>query len=47
MYFFEGRDYSRDPSAGDQKSFSRLLEEQLEELQGGARALRNKAGVSL
>uniref|UniRef100_A0A8C2W9V6 Chromodomain helicase DNA binding protein 1-like n=1 Tax=Cyclopterus lumpus TaxID=8103 RepID=A0A8C2W9V6_CYCLU len=28
MYYFEGRDYSRDPSAGDQKTFDRLLEEQ-------------------
>uniref|UniRef100_A0A8C2W9L5 Chromodomain helicase DNA binding protein 1-like n=1 Tax=Cyclopterus lumpus TaxID=8103 RepID=A0A8C2W9L5_CYCLU len=49
MYYFEGRDYSRDPSAGDQKTFDRLLEEQLAEFQrdaGGRRALRHNAGVS-
>uniref|UniRef100_A0A8C2WC79 Chromodomain helicase DNA binding protein 1-like n=1 Tax=Cyclopterus lumpus TaxID=8103 RepID=A0A8C2WC79_CYCLU len=48
MYYFEGRDYSRDPSAGDQKTFDRLLEEQLAEFQrdaGGRRALRHNAGV--
>ncbi|XP_068449073.1 chromodomain-helicase-DNA-binding protein 1-like isoform X2 [Clinocottus analis] len=28
MYYFEGRDYSRDPSTEDQKTFNRLLEEQ-------------------
>ncbi|XP_013889366.1 chromodomain-helicase-DNA-binding protein 1-like [Austrofundulus limnaeus] len=50
MYFFEGKDYSKDPSSEDQKSFERLLEEQLTEFQktaGEGRALRHKAGVSL
>lgn len=49
MYFFEGKDYSKDPSADDEKSFDRLLEEQLAEFQrtvGEGRALRHKAGVS-
>lgn len=50
MYFFEGKDYSKDPSSDDQKSFDRLLEEQLAEFQraaGEGRALRHKAGVRL
>ncbi|XP_069006892.1 chromodomain-helicase-DNA-binding protein 1-like [Embiotoca jacksoni] len=50
MYFFEGKDYSKDPSTDDQTSFERLLEEQLAEFQsaaGDGRALRHKAGVSL
>nr|XP_020459223.1 chromodomain-helicase-DNA-binding protein 1-like [Monopterus albus] len=50
MYYFEGKDYSKDPSSDDQKSFDRLLEEQLAEFQrtaGEGRALRHKAGVSL
>uniref|UniRef100_A0A3Q3GMA7 Chromodomain helicase DNA binding protein 1-like n=1 Tax=Labrus bergylta TaxID=56723 RepID=A0A3Q3GMA7_9LABR len=50
MYYFEGKDYSKDPSADDQKSFERLLEEQLAEFTGAAgegRALRHKAGVRL
>ncbi|XP_063747635.1 chromodomain-helicase-DNA-binding protein 1-like isoform X2 [Eleginops maclovinus] len=50
MYFFEGRDYSKDPSAEDQTSFQRLLEDQQDEFQravGEGRALRHKAGVSL
>lgn len=49
MYYFEGKDYSKDPSADDQKSFQQLLEEQLAEFQkavGEGRALRHKAGVS-
>nr|XP_057929759.1 chromodomain-helicase-DNA-binding protein 1-like isoform X2 [Doryrhamphus excisus] len=49
MYCFEGKDYSKDPSSEDQKSFERLLEEQLGELQkcvGDGRSLRNKADVS-
>lgn len=48
MYYFEGKDYSKDPSSEDQKSFERLLEEQLDEFQRAAtegRALRHKAGV--
>uniref|UniRef100_A0A3Q3LX77 Chromodomain-helicase-DNA-binding protein 1-like n=1 Tax=Mastacembelus armatus TaxID=205130 RepID=A0A3Q3LX77_9TELE len=50
MYYFEGKDYSRDPSSDDQKSFDHLLEEQMAEFQraaGEGRALRCKAGVSL
>lgn len=48
MYYFEGKDYSKDPSTDDQKSFDRLLEEQLEKFQkavGEGRALRHKAKV--
>lgn len=48
MYYFEGKDYSKDPSSEDQKSFDRLLEGQLAEFQkaaGEGRALRHKAGV--
>ncbi|MEQ2225101.1 Chromodomain-helicase-DNA-binding protein 1-like [Ilyodon furcidens] len=50
MYFFEGIDYSKDPSSEDQKSFDRMLEEQMAEFQkaaGEGRALRRKAGFSL
>ncbi|XP_044054658.1 chromodomain-helicase-DNA-binding protein 1-like isoform X2 [Siniperca chuatsi] len=50
MYYFEGKDYSKDPSSEDQKSFDCLLKEQLAEFQraaGEGRALRHKAGVSL
>uniref|UniRef100_A0A667XVR9 Chromodomain helicase DNA binding protein 1-like n=1 Tax=Myripristis murdjan TaxID=586833 RepID=A0A667XVR9_9TELE len=48
MYYFEGKDYSKDPSIEDQKIFVRLLEEQQAELQEAAaegRALRNKTSV--
>uniref|UniRef100_A0AAX7V3Z9 Chromodomain helicase DNA binding protein 1-like n=1 Tax=Astatotilapia calliptera TaxID=8154 RepID=A0AAX7V3Z9_ASTCA len=48
LYFFEGKDYSKDPSSEDQKSFDRLLEEQLTGFQraaGEGRALRHKTGV--
>lgn len=50
MYYFEGKDYSKDPSADDQKVFDGLLEEQLAEQQeatAAGPALRNKTGVSL
>uniref|UniRef100_A0A3Q2FEC1 Chromodomain helicase DNA binding protein 1-like n=1 Tax=Cyprinodon variegatus TaxID=28743 RepID=A0A3Q2FEC1_CYPVA len=50
MYVFEGKDYSKDPSSEDQKSFDRLLEEQMAEFKkaaGEGRALRQKAGVLL
>uniref|UniRef100_A0A8D0B1C1 Chromodomain helicase DNA binding protein 1-like n=1 Tax=Sander lucioperca TaxID=283035 RepID=A0A8D0B1C1_SANLU len=50
MYYFEGKDYSKDPSSEDQISFERLLEEQLAEFQraaGEGRALRHKAGVRI
>lgn len=50
MYYFEGKDYSKDPSSEDHKSFDRLLEDQLAEIQravGEGRALRHKAGLSV
>ncbi|CAM4625932.1 unnamed protein product [Leuciscus chuanchicus] len=50
MYYFEGTDYSKDPSAEDEKTFELLLEEQLVDLEDAGkegRTLRNKAGVSL
>lgn len=50
MYCFEGKDYSKDPSADDQKSFEHLMEEQLDEFKKAAtegRAMRHKAGASL
>ena len=50
MYYFEGRDYSKEPSAEDQKSFQRLQEERLAELtddSGEGPSLRHKAGVML
>uniref|UniRef100_A0A671RWC1 Chromodomain helicase DNA binding protein 1-like n=1 Tax=Sinocyclocheilus anshuiensis TaxID=1608454 RepID=A0A671RWC1_9TELE len=49
MYYFEGKDYSKDPSAEDEKAFELLLEKQLAELEDAGkegRALRNKAGVT-
>ncbi|XP_077440207.1 chromodomain-helicase-DNA-binding protein 1-like isoform X2 [Vanacampus margaritifer] len=49
MYFFEGKDYSKDPSSEDQRKFERLLEEQLAETQeagGEGPSLRNKTDVS-
>lgn len=49
MYFFEGRDYSKDPSAEDEKTFELILEKQLAELDDAGkegRSLRNKAGVA-
>uniref|UniRef100_A0A8D0AXR7 Chromodomain helicase DNA binding protein 1-like n=1 Tax=Sander lucioperca TaxID=283035 RepID=A0A8D0AXR7_SANLU len=50
MYYFEGKDYSKDPSSEDQISFERLLEEQLAEFQraaGEGRALRHKLSLSV
>ncbi|XP_048055223.1 chromodomain-helicase-DNA-binding protein 1-like [Megalobrama amblycephala] len=50
MYYFEGKDYSKDPSAEDEKTFELLFEKQLADLEDAGkegRALRNKAGVSL
>ncbi|KAG1938598.1 chromodomain-helicase-DNA-binding protein 1-like [Pimephales promelas] len=50
MYYFEGKDYSKDPSTEDEKTFELLLEKQLADLGDAGkegRALRNKAGVSL
>ncbi|KAM9763192.1 chromodomain-helicase-DNA-binding protein 1-like [Menidia menidia] len=49
MYFFEGKDYSKDPSSGDKERFDGLIKEQLAEFEkaaGEGRALRHKAGVS-
>ncbi|XP_061152522.1 chromodomain-helicase-DNA-binding protein 1-like isoform X2 [Syngnathus typhle] len=49
MYYFEGKDYSKDPSSEDQRSFERLLEQQLAESPkagGEGRSLRNKTDVS-
>lgn len=48
MYYFEGKDYSKDPSADDEKTFQLLLEKQFAEIEDAekeGRALRNKAGV--
>uniref|UniRef100_A0A672HYR6 Chromodomain helicase DNA binding protein 1-like n=1 Tax=Salarias fasciatus TaxID=181472 RepID=A0A672HYR6_SALFA len=50
MYYFEGKDYSKNPSSDDQKSFEQLLEEQLAEFQkaaGEGRALRHKVSLSV
>nr|XP_019935975.1 PREDICTED: chromodomain-helicase-DNA-binding protein 1-like [Paralichthys olivaceus] len=50
MYYFEGKDYSKLPSADDHKSFARLMEEQQDEFQravGEGRALRRKTGALL
>lgn len=49
MYYFEGKDYSKDPSAEDEKTFELLLEKQLADLEDAGkegRALRNKTGVT-
>lgn len=49
MYYFEGKDYSKDTSAEDEKTFELLLEKQLVDLEDAGkegRALRNKAGVT-
>uniref|UniRef100_A0AAV2L2A4 E3 ubiquitin ligase TRAF3IP2 n=1 Tax=Knipowitschia caucasica TaxID=637954 RepID=A0AAV2L2A4_KNICA len=48
MYFFEGRDYSKDPSSDDLSRFEALMEEHLSDLQRSAAegpALRHKAPV--
>ncbi|XP_036426586.1 LOW QUALITY PROTEIN: chromodomain-helicase-DNA-binding protein 1-like [Colossoma macropomum] len=50
MYYFEGRDYSKDPSTEDQKTFELLLEEQLAQLEDigkEGRTLRHKTGIVL
>nr|XP_015217261.1 PREDICTED: chromodomain-helicase-DNA-binding protein 1-like isoform X4 [Lepisosteus oculatus] len=50
MYLYEGKDYSKDPSAEDQRSFEQLLDLQraLTEKAGTeGRALRNKSSVLL
>uniref|UniRef100_A0A671STM3 Chromodomain helicase DNA binding protein 1-like n=1 Tax=Sinocyclocheilus anshuiensis TaxID=1608454 RepID=A0A671STM3_9TELE len=49
MYYFEGKDYSKDPSAEDEKTFELLLEKQLADLEDAGkegRALRNKMSLS-
>ncbi|XP_072540472.1 chromodomain-helicase-DNA-binding protein 1-like [Salminus brasiliensis] len=50
MYYFEGKDYSKDPSIEDQKTFELLLEEQLTQLVDAGkegRTLRHKTGIVL
>ncbi|XP_062251847.1 chromodomain-helicase-DNA-binding protein 1-like [Platichthys flesus] len=50
MYYFEGKDYSKKPSADDQTSFARLMTEQQAEFErtaGEGRALRGNAGALL
>ncbi|XP_019331761.1 chromodomain-helicase-DNA-binding protein 1-like isoform X2 [Alligator mississippiensis] len=50
MYLYEGKDYSKEPSRGDQKAFDQLLDLQkavLEETSKEGRALRNTANVLL
>ncbi|XP_035033235.1 chromodomain-helicase-DNA-binding protein 1-like [Hippoglossus stenolepis] len=50
MYYFEGKDYSKLPSADDHNSFERLMEEQQAEFErtaGEGRALRRKTGALL
>ncbi|KAL1023427.1 hypothetical protein UPYG_G00040680 [Umbra pygmaea] len=46
MYYFEGKDYSREVTSDDQRSFSHLLEEQ-DGAEGSGRTSRHIAGVSL
>lgn len=48
MYLFEGRDYSKEPSKEDRKSFEQLVNLQktlLEKTSHGGRSLRNKGNV--
>lgn len=48
MYLYEGKDYSKEPSRGDQKAFDQLLDLQktlLEDTSKEGRSLRNKANV--
>lgn len=48
IYYFEGRDYSKDPCCEDHSRFEQMVKEQLEEVQrssGEGRTLRHKAGV--
>lgn len=48
MYLFEGRDYSKEPSKEDRKSFEQLVNLQktlLEKTSHGGRSLRNKGSV--
>lgn len=48
MYLFEGRDYSKEPSKEDRKSFEQLVNLQktlLEKASHGGRSLRNKGSV--
>ncbi|XP_076870875.1 chromodomain-helicase-DNA-binding protein 1-like [Brachyhypopomus gauderio] len=47
MYYFEGKDYSKDPSTEDQSTFELLLEGQLAQLEDAgkeSRTLRHRAG---
>lgn len=48
MYLFEGRDYSKEPSKEDRKSFEQLVNLQktlLEKTSSRGRSLRNKDSV--
>ncbi|XP_074119361.1 chromodomain-helicase-DNA-binding protein 1-like isoform X1 [Sminthopsis crassicaudata] len=48
MYFYEGKDYSKEPSKEDRKSFEQLVHLQknlLDEINQEGRALRNKGSV--
>ncbi|XP_067897135.1 chromodomain-helicase-DNA-binding protein 1-like [Heterodontus francisci] len=50
MYQYEGKDYSKEPSSADQKTFERLLDLHkmvLEEANKGGRSLRTKSNVLL
>ncbi|XP_067849244.1 chromodomain-helicase-DNA-binding protein 1-like [Heptranchias perlo] len=50
MYQYEGKDYSKEPSSADQKSFEQLLDLHkmvLEEASKGGRSLRTKSSVLL
>ncbi|XP_066520471.1 chromodomain-helicase-DNA-binding protein 1-like [Hoplias malabaricus] len=50
MYYFEGKDYSKDPSIEDQKTFELLIKEQLKQLEDAGkegRTLRHKTGIVL
>lgn len=49
LYYFEGKDYSKVPSAADQMYFQQLMKEHVAELLGaaGSRTLRQKTIVSV
>lgn len=49
LYYFEGKDYSKVPSAADQMYFQQLMKEHVAEFLGatGSRTLRQKTIVSV
>lgn len=49
LYYFEGKDYSKVPSAADQMYFQKLMKERVAEFLGatGSRTLRQKTIVSV